>query len=111
MRSTHGLLLFVALTGACKDAPVTPPPRPPKVPAAAVWAGGPDGGAWILCKPRQEPRDFDCTVFHDSGDVWARGRYRAKPADAAGKGLHFNAFDGETLHLMNGGVLEPTSGR
>jgi hypothetical protein len=110
MRPAHGLLLLL-LTGACKEAPVTPPPRPARVPAAAVWAGGLDGGAWILCKPRQEPRDFDCTVFHESGDVWARGRYRPSPADAAAKGLDFSAFDGETLYLMNGGFLEPVSGR
>lgn len=107
MRSTRGLFLLLAITGACKDASPATPPRPSSLPAAAVWAGGPDGGAWILCKPRREPAEFDCTVFHESGDVWARGRYRAKPADAASKGLDFNAFDGEVISLMNGGQLVP----
>jgi hypothetical protein len=75
-----------------------------------VWAGGLDGGAWIQCKPRQERGEFDCTVFHESGDVWARGRYRAKPADAVRQGLHFSYFDGEAIGLMNNGQLVPAAG-
>ncbi len=111
MRPAHSLLLLLALTGACKcTSTVTPPPRPPAVPAAAVWAGGLDGGAWILCKP-QGPREFDCTIYGDSGDLWAQGRYRPSPADAASQGLHFSFFDGEIIGLANDGFLEPVSGR
>ena len=78
------------------------------MPAAAVWAGGLDGGAWILCTPAA--RHFDCTLFHDSGDVWTKGRFRAEPANAAAKGLEYNAYDGVTVHLKNGGQLVPVSG-
>ncbi len=115
MRSTPSSVLTLLVTSAltlgvaaCKPVPAMPPPRPASVPAAAVWAGGPDGGAWIQCTPAA--RDFDCTIFHDSGDVWTKGRFRAEPASAAGKGLQYNAYDGELIHLLNGEQLVPASG-
>lgn len=103
------LLLTSALTLACTRAPEGPPPRPASVPAGAQWAGGPDGGAWVLCT--RMARDFDCTVFHESGDVWEKGRYRAEPPVAAGSGPVYSAFDGERIYLVSGGQLVPTSGK
>ncbi len=93
------------------------------VPAEAAWAGGVDGGAWIVCGyTTKEPfTGYDCTIFnHPSGTVWAEGSFALVRPSASG-GLPevpagpfaggplktFSAYDGESIHLANGSLLVP----
>ena len=54
-----------------------PPPRPSGVPAQAVWAGGMDGGSYILCDISSSRDVNHCTVWNDStGRMEEEGDYR-----------------------------------
>jgi hypothetical protein len=108
MASGRLAFLIGATVLACRPAPVTAPARPPTVPADAVWAGGPDGGAWIRCEKR--PADYLCAVYDDSiGAQWARGRFvlQGGPSTGPGGSLEFSGFDGESIHLLDGRTLRP----
>ena len=83
------------------------PQRPTKVPASAIWAGGPDGGSWIDCAKEDSGTTYSCTVYNDSsGDVEAQGKYRLQGLPAAPAQLKFTGFDGEVI-LLAQGRLEP----
>jgi hypothetical protein len=63
-----------------------PPDRPPGVPSQAVWAGGLDGGSFILCDVDSE-RDVDnCTVYNeDTGQVIDRGAFKLRAENRAAR--------------------------
>jgi hypothetical protein len=83
-----------------------PPKRPGSVPAEAVWAGGADGGAWILCK---EDRSKNlCSIYNESsGDLWVRGYFvlEGKTQGVPNTELRYDFFDGERIGLYDGRVL------
>src|SRR5262245_46890239 len=66
-------VLLLIVTGCGSSAPV----RPGSVPETGVWAGGPDGGAWIDCRPvTKEPYlEYDCTTYLEMGAVWRSGQF------------------------------------
>lgn len=110
------------LTAACEPGEVSAPARPTKVPAAAVWAGGADGGAWIECSVQRSVQDhYRCRVYDDyEGSVWAEGEYVLRlsrwntseknallePANQPAA-LRYSSFDGRLIHLADSLVLVP----
>ena len=112
------VLAFATALG-CVYSPPGPPPRPEGVPPAAVWAGGVDGGDWLLCSPDEggSRGEFACQVFSDqTGDITARGRYVFAECSSAGEcapqadvppRLAFRSFDGIWFHLEGGLALVP----
>lgn len=113
------LALIAAAFAACQPSEGVPPVRPVAVPAEAVWAGGPDGGAWIRCVPLAgTPDGYDCATYDQAGRPWAEGTFvlrRVRWDRAAGRAayaparrpdaLRYSAFDGETIHLLDSLVL------
>lgn len=99
------LFLAVVLLVACTSE-VEPPERLATIPPEAVWVGGADGGAWILCR-EDGGRNF-CTIYNDnSGEVWVRG-YFVLEGSARGvskQELRYDFFDGERIRLSDGRVL------
>lgn len=112
------VLLTLALVG-CSNAPE----RVAGIPKDAVWAGGRDGGAWIVARHIvYSPDRFHCTVYFDStGERWVEGdfllrraiwnpqRHRAdysRPVEFPSS-LHFSSFDGATIFLQDSLVLIP----
>jgi hypothetical protein len=89
------------------------------VPAEAIWAGGGDGGDWLLCVMRgKEPVPFfDCEVYSDhTGSLTTRGRYSFAKADPDGEWkldnsplprLSYRFFDGVIVHLDGPYALVP----
>jgi hypothetical protein len=54
-----------------------PPDRPRGVPVLAGWAGGPDGGSFILCAVDAEKDVNNCTVYNeDTGQIMDRGAFK-----------------------------------
>lgn len=104
MRNARTAAIFLLpLMFACKPTPVLAPPKPPSVPASAVWAGGADGGAWIDCTAMSSKRRYKCSVWNDFGDPWIRsGDYLLGSAAS----LDFEAFNGE-FFFVRGGRLDP----
>ncbi len=95
-----GLLLVGTFLIACSRS-VGPPPRLPGVPAAAVWAGGVDGGNWFDCHQLAGSElSFECAIYNDqTGTLYARGRFlpsQRPPAD-----LTFTAYDGSGRIAMS----------
>lgn len=99
-------MAFVVAALGCQER--RPPERPAKVPNAAVWAGGQDGGSWIHCSRDEPARAYDCAVYSDvTGDIEAKGKYSFQgPRSGPSAPLRFTGFDGETILLMDG-RLEP----
>ena len=116
------MCLALAITAACRAADPMPPERKPGIPAEAVWAGGVDGGDWILCVPVATPSRYSCRVYNDyTGKLTASGEFirrreaggSVKPerrltdsATPTGK-LHYQYFDGVVIHLEDDVVLVP----
>ncbi|MDM7924096.1 MAG: hypothetical protein QUS14_17555 [Pyrinomonadaceae bacterium] len=98
-----------------------PPERPTNIPDDTVWAGGVDGGAWIKCVeiPSSDPQTFTCDVFGENGSTWlSKGNFQAFKVsrdrnsnsalfeEARLTELHYNGYDGRTIHLRNGYALK-----
>jgi hypothetical protein len=114
-------VLLLAVT--CDVSPPEAPPRAPGVPQDAVWAGGPDGGAWIECDRSPASRErYSCTTYHeDNGEIWARGdfvlrRVEYDPAKSTPSyvavspltgPLDYDGFDGATIILGDNLILLP----
>jgi hypothetical protein len=97
------------------------PARAPGVPAEAVWAGGPDGGAWIFCRGvPNSPDHFTCNIYFDStGEVWASGEYILRrsawdkkkqkadfsPVSDVPSHFEFSSFDGTYIRLFKSPLL------
>jgi hypothetical protein len=115
--ATHALTVLVLAVAigasACSRRVTPPPPRPATVPADAVWAGGPDGGAFISCLAvgREPANTFECVVFGDrDGEVLGRGRFVTRPTfqvSLAELRRSYTAFDGSSILLANGAALAP----
>jgi hypothetical protein len=99
------------------------PPRARGVPLDAIWAGGPDGGVWIVAQKIAGSEDhYACKIFFDStGDLWADGDYvlrrtvwdsklreaRFYPVASPPEKIDFGGFNGELLFLQDSLVLAP----
>jgi hypothetical protein len=90
------------------------PARPSGVPATALWAGGVDGGNFILMSPGKNDGSYPLKVYHDqTGELEFNGAVRLdKPSTSpinVQDGKTFNGWDGDTLHLRDGRSLSPVS--
>lgn len=104
------LLLAAALLVACTSE-VEPPKRLANIPPEAVWVGGADGGAWILCK-EDRGRNF-CTIYNDTnGEVWVSDYFvlEVSGRSVSEQELHYDFFDGERIRLSDGRVLRSDNG-
>ncbi len=86
--------------------------RPPNVPQNAVWAGGPDGGAYILCTV-DKVRDVNpCSVWNQSSGDMRSGSFRLEKEGRAASQSELN-YEGAiitgdhqgTIYLKNGDFL------
>ncbi len=114
-------LLALCLQAACGVS--YEPKRVAGVPQEAVWAGGADGGSWILCEPRNaEGTRYFCRVFNDfSGKEMASGEYVLRKAEwnreqqkalysevgEFRQRLKYNSFDGSKISLSDSLILLP----
>jgi hypothetical protein len=97
-----GYLLGPTSNGGRQGA-VRSPPRPSSVPEEAVWAGGPDGGDWILCQEVPTRGSFRCEVFGEvTGRSVARGVFVLTTGPVAA-----SFYDGVRIYLKDGRTLEP----
>jgi len=95
-------ICLLLLTMSCSST-ITPPPRPASVPADAEWAGGGDGGSWILCKHTTGPA-YDCSIYNDSGDLEAQGQFvHSFPSGHAA--LKYSCYNGISIDLESGQFL------
>jgi hypothetical protein len=98
-----------------------PPERKAGTPKDAVWAGGVDGGSWILCN-KQDGIEYSCSIYNDfTGELIATGVYlhRKVSFDNKTKSVVIESlqhegelpsycfFDGRFIHLKNGEALVP----
>lgn len=88
------------------------PERLSGIPSTAVWAGGPDGGAWFECFVDTSRNANWCTVWDDqSGRVIARTQF-VEVTTGAGvpvTALQYCFFSGTFIELLDGRRLEPLS--
>jgi hypothetical protein len=93
---------------SCGPAELKPTKRPAGVPADAVWAGGADGGAYILCS-LDGARGVDrCSVWNDyTGKTDGPGDYQLEKEHRAATNaeLKFTGAANELIFLQNGLVL------
>jgi hypothetical protein len=121
MTRTSRLSLVVAAAMAswvsgcqCKvqDTEPEPPPRPSNVPAKAIWAGGLDGGDFILLAPATPAGTYSAKIYNDhSGDLEFNGKLRlnapsAAPIDVSNPKT-YSDWDGDSLSLRDGRILTP----
>ena len=115
---TNSLLMVLMLMMGCSA--VHAPERPTDVPRTAVWAGGADGGAWIRCDPiAKEPyTEYECTMYHESGGVWASGRFITSERGEHGYEFpaavvvpqppkRYESYDGRRIYVRDGRLLVP----
>lgn len=105
-----------SLLGACQcqvqSTDPEPPPRPSGVPAKAIWAGGIDGGDFILLSPATADGTYPAKIYNDhSGDLEFSGKLRLKgpstvPIDVTDPKT-YSDWDGESLSLRDGRTLTP----
>ena len=103
------LCLLTMKTIGCKSK-VEAPPRPPLVPATAVWAGGVDGGNFFECDVDEKHSVNRCLIYNDStGDVNGGGFFQLSGLHRAAQAneLKFDFFDGERIELTGGNCLVP----
>jgi len=82
-------LLITLLGGlgalACSQNGVVPHKSPPGVPEVAIWAGGMDGGSFILCEVDSGRGVNTCRVWNDqSGGLEESGDYRLSQGGSCG---------------------------
>jgi hypothetical protein len=101
------LLIMACRTGA-RSAEVDAPPRPQGVPAKAVWAGGLDGGAFILLSPAAPAGRYAGKIYDDNtGEVIFSGTLRVDskasipinvtPQDVRRLGRRYAVFDRRSI--------------
>ena len=109
--------LAIALIAGCAPKMLTPK-RPPKVPAAATWVAGADGGAWVDCHSvAGASHRFDCIVYNDrTGAPHAKGAF-VPDFDPGRIPLQFHSYDGggrltlsDTTHFLAVGFVDFPSG-
>lgn len=105
---------FVALS--CKIRQVEtepePAPRPKGVPERAIWAGGVDGGSFIMLESTSSSDRYSGTIYDETtGEVIFRGTLRLDAR--TGEPINVNdpkildSWDGDTLYLTDGRSLSP----
>jgi hypothetical protein len=109
-------LLFAAVLClppvACQQgSEIEPPPRPRSVPAKALWAGGLDGGDFIVLSPAKAAGTYSARIYNDhSGELDFSGDLRlSKPSTDpidVNDPKSYSGWDGETLHLRDGRSLK-----
>jgi hypothetical protein len=110
------LVLAGTITCTCKvgrvDSDPEPPVRPASVPTKAIWAGGVDGGSFILLEPSKKANQYVAKIYDDSvGEVIFDGmlvvdQQNATPLDVRNPKT-FSFWDGDTLYLTDGRSLSP----
>jgi hypothetical protein len=77
-----------------------PPTRPSSVPAAAVWAGGLDGGGWVTCSSDFVEYNV-CTIWDEEGRTRGPAHYTLKDARRAATiaELKYTYLTGEAIGL------------
>jgi hypothetical protein len=86
--------------------------RPASVPTKAIWAGGVDGGSFILLEPSKKANQYVAKIYDDSvGEVIFDGmlvvdQQNATPLDVRNPKT-FSFWDGDTLYLTDGRSLSP----
>ena len=80
-----------------------PPERPKSVPAEAVWAGGIDGGGWVVCSTSSSEYN-ECTIFDEGGGSQGPGRYVLKSSGRAARSdeLKYTYLTGKAIGLQGG---------
>jgi hypothetical protein len=113
------LVLAVAINAAlsacqCEVQSTEPeaPPRPSGVQAKAIWAGGVDGGDFILLTPAKPDGTYAAKIYNDhSGDLEFSGKLRLKGTRATPINVNdpktYSGWDGARLSLRDGRILEP----
>jgi hypothetical protein len=82
------------------------------VPAKAIWAGGIDGGDFILLSSPTADGSYPAKIYNDhSGDLEFSGKLRLKepskaPIDVTDPKT-YSDWDGESLSLRDGRTLRP----
>lgn len=115
-RSLSVAVAMSSLLAACQcqvqSTEPTPPPRPSGVPAQAIWAGGIDGGDFIVLSPATGDGIYLAKIYNDhSGDLEFSGKLRLKgsitvPIDVTDPKT-YSDWDGESLSLRDGRTLTP----
>ena len=102
------IVMILCTCGCGPAAPLKPKTRPQGVPTAALWVGGADGGAYVLCSVDTARNVNPCSVWNDyAGDLVESGNYRlSKEGRAATQSelqISFPDFNG--LIYLNGGLV------
>ncbi|HEX4945043.1 MAG TPA: hypothetical protein VFZ34_00075 [Blastocatellia bacterium] len=116
------IMMLILVTTACNQK-ARSPERVNGIPQIAEWAGGSDGGAWIVCEVKDTTQHrFSCQVYDDkTGKLEVSGDYLMKEKSSVNTEyravstipakLKFQAFDGETIFLENNQFLIPEGNR
>lgn len=103
-----------------------PPDRPAGIPVDTEWAGGRDGGVWIKCTevPESHPQQFRCDIYGENGStwlsdglfqpfkvIWDRNSNSPIYGETRLDKLDYNGWDGRSIHLLDGYILELLSSR
>jgi hypothetical protein len=109
-------LLFAAalclpLVACQQSSELESPPRPRGVPENALWAGGLDGGDFIVLSPAKAVGTYSAKIYDDhSGELEFSGDLRlSKPSTApidVNDPKSYSGWDGERLHLRDGRSLK-----
>jgi len=102
------IVMFLSPCGCGPAAPLKPKTRPQGVPTAALWVGGADGGAYVLCSVDTARNVNPCSVWNDyTGDLVESGNYRlrkeVRAATQSELRISFPDFNG--LIYLNGGLV------
>jgi hypothetical protein len=84
------------------------PARPPGLPSAATWLGGPDGGVFVLLEPPGTLGKIQGKVFHLDGSLWFSGSFVPEPRGTVvdvSRTADWLGWDGERLHLTGNRAL------
>jgi hypothetical protein len=104
-------VLLACKTGEATSEPAAPP-RPSGVPEHAIWAGGMDGGEFLLISPAKADGSYPAKIYNDhSGELEFNGLLRldkpgGKPIDVKDPKV-YSDWDGDVLSLRDGRVLRP----
>jgi hypothetical protein len=101
-------VLSVSVQGCSSSS--EPSDRPSQVPSDAIWAGGPDGGAYIRCSDPQAKRN-KCVVYFANGAVWMAGDFVLQQSGQAAtqNELQYSYADGNDIGLQGGKTLIPAN--
>jgi len=86
---------------------------PAGVPDTAKWAGGIDGGVWVVCKDTEKNYEFSCSVFGENGTLWREANYRLSGSAAKSNrvtttdlaNIGYSWYDGHQIQLVDGSKL------